>query len=175
MKTAATAKIVTPVLIEELLRKATENPRKRAHYNLHDSLEDLIQRLCIATRLGTYFRPHRHTPPATWELFVVLRGAAAFLIFDDIESGKVTNRIDIHAAGNGSPLAEIPQDCWHTLVITQDKTVLLEIKQGPYHPLKETNFASWAPPEGTPKSKDFEKKLRKAIAGDYIFLSKKTQ
>ena len=89
MKTAATAKIVTPVLIEELLRKATENPRKRAHYNLHDSLEDLIQRLCIATRLGTYFRPHRHTPPATWELFVVLRGAAAFLIFDDIEQQHV--------------------------------------------------------------------------------------
>lgn len=165
MKTASTVKIVTPALIEELLHKATESPRKRTHFNLHESLNDPIQRLCIATRLGTYFRPHRHTPPAAWELFVVLRGAAALLIFN--KKGKVINRIDIQA-NQGSPLAEIFQDCWHTLVVTRDKTVLMEIKPGPYLPLTETNFASWAPAEGKPESREFEEKLRSAQTGDYI-------
>jgi len=168
MEITKKVKALTPSLIENLLQKATENPRKRIHYNLHESLEDPVQRLCIAARLGTYFRPHHHTSPATWELFVVLRGAAAFLIFDDIESGKVTYRIDLKAAGNSSHLAEIPQDCWHTLVVTEDKTVLLEIKQGPYHPLSDANFASWAPAEGTPAAKLFEKKLRLAKKEDYI-------
>ena len=39
---------------------------------------------------GTYVRPHRHSTPPRWELFVVLRGALALLVFDD--SGRVEER-----------------------------------------------------------------------------------
>lgn len=76
-------KLIDDRLLDDLTAKAAASPRKRAHHNLHPALEDPVQRLCVAIEPGTYIRPHRHADPATWEVFIMLRGSAVFLIFDD--------------------------------------------------------------------------------------------
>ena len=78
-------------LLNDLMAKAGMSPRKRAHHNLHPVLEDPVQRLCVAIEPGTYIRPHRHADPLTWEVFLMLRGSAVYLSFDD--SGRVSERI----------------------------------------------------------------------------------
>ena len=40
-------KTVTASKLAELQREAAEKPRRRTNYNLHEQLEDPIQRLCI--------------------------------------------------------------------------------------------------------------------------------
>lgn len=155
-------KYVDKVIIEELLKKAADNPRRRAHHNLHTSPEDPIQRLCVGACIGTYIRPHRHAEPHKWELFIVLQGTAAMLIFD--QTGVVTERIDL-VPGMQSTLAEVPPRVWHTLVVTSPAAVLVEIKPGPYLPLPEMDFASWSPPEHSQSAQAFELRMREAGCG----------
>ena len=59
---------------------AADSPRLRANHNIHPVLEDPVQRFFNAMQPGTYVRPHRHSTPPRWELFVVLRGALALLV-----------------------------------------------------------------------------------------------
>jgi len=55
-----TIKQIDNKLLDDLTAKAVTSPRKRAHHNLHDALEDPVQRLCVSIEPGTYIRPHRH-------------------------------------------------------------------------------------------------------------------
>ena len=68
-------KLLDNALLDTLIGKAKDAPRKRAHFNLHPELNDPVQRLCIAMEPGTYVRPHRHSDPETWEVLVILRGS----------------------------------------------------------------------------------------------------
>ena len=86
-------KIIDERLLREMARRASLSPRQRAHHNLHQELDDTIQRLCIHARRESYVRPHRHPQPGRWELFSALRGSAAVLTFD--EKGTVVERIEI--------------------------------------------------------------------------------
>ena len=40
-----------------LQKNAEENARKRAHHNIHNDLNEPVQRLCIGLAKGTYVRP----------------------------------------------------------------------------------------------------------------------
>ncbi len=91
--------------LEKLVAQAAASPRRRKNLNLHESLDDPIQRLLNDFEPGTYVRPHRH--PDKWELFVLLQGAAAVFTFDD--SGRLRD-------AGGARIVEIPQATWHTLV-----------------------------------------------------------
>ena len=73
-----------------------------------------------------------------------MRGEVAVLLFDD--HGVVQERHELVAGGKLLGI-EIPPGAWHTLVARQP-TVLFELKQGPYNPLSDKDFASWAPAEG---------------------------
>jgi cupin fold WbuC family metalloprotein len=77
-------------LLDELTGKAKDSPRKRINFNLHDALSDPLQRLCNAIEPETYIRPHRHADPDTCEVFIMLRGSAVLLFFDD--SARVIDR-----------------------------------------------------------------------------------
>src|SRR5512137_1773934 len=90
-------KLIDDRLLDDLTSRASASARKRAHRNLHPVLEDPVQRLSVAIEPGTYIRPHRHADPATWEVFLMLRGSAVFLSFDD--AGTVVERTVISAAG----------------------------------------------------------------------------
>lgn len=133
-------------LLTALSAQASNSPRKRAHHNIHPQLVDPVQRLCIAMEPGTYVRPHRHMQPETWEILLILSGAVALLIFD--ESGKVLERIEL-AAGGEVTAVEIPSDTWHAVASLRTGTVVFEVKQGPYAPITENNYACWSPVDGT--------------------------
>jgi cupin fold WbuC family metalloprotein len=156
-------KQIDSALLDSLTTKAGESSRYRAHFNLHPELNDPVQRLCIAIEPGSYVRPHRHSDPETWEVLTALRGSLAILLFD--ERGKVLERSMIEHSGLITAV-EFQQNTWHTLVSLEPGTVFFEVKQGPYKPIAEINFASWAPQEGDPKAELFLSWFRNARVGD---------
>lgn len=151
-------------LLSELSTQAAISPRQRAHHTLHPRLDDPVQRLCIAMEPGTYVRPHRHMQPETWEILLVLSGAVALLSFD--ENGIVLERIALEAGGYTTAV-EIPSGTWHAVASLQTGTVVFEVKQGPYEPISENNYARWSPASG-PETAHIEAWYHRARAGDAI-------
>ncbi len=129
-------KQLTDTLLDGLAAKAAESPRLRANHNLHEQLEDLIQRLAIAMEPDTYVRPHRHVH--TWELLAALRGRFVVLLFD--EAGVVTERTVL---GEECRVLEFPANTWHAVLSLDSGGVIFEVKQGPYAPLTDKDFAPW--------------------------------
>jgi len=156
-------KQINDTILDSLTKQAKESPRKRAHYNLHPTLDDPIQRLCIAIEPGTYFRPNRHADPATSEVFLLLRGSAVLLFFD--ESGRVMEKITLSSGGPISAV-DIPAAAWHAMASLESGTVFFEVKQGPYNPPKGNNVAEWAPAEGQPGTQEFIEWYRNSKEGD---------
>jgi cupin fold WbuC family metalloprotein len=153
-------KILPHTLLDELATQAAASPRSRAHYSIHASAADPVQRFIVTALRDSYFRPHRHTTRS--ELAVVLRGRFDVLTFD--EGGQVLARYPV---GERSAMAyETPQGTWHTLVPGVDGASFLEIKQGPYDPATAADFATWAPAEGTAGVAGFLAWLRAAQPGD---------
>jgi cupin fold WbuC family metalloprotein len=150
-------------LLDDLTATAAASARKRAHHNFHPKLEDPVQRLCVAIEPGTYIRPHRHADPLTWEVFIMLRGSAVFLAFDD--SGRVLERIVLAAAGLVRAI-EIPTGTWHTIASLERGSVFFEVKQGPYRAPLAGNSAAWAPEEGASDCTRFESWYHSAQVGD---------
>ncbi len=149
-------------VLQELQKKAADSPRKRTNLNLHQTLEDPVQRFLNAIEPGSYVRPHRHNTPLRWELFIALSGGAVVLIFD--QEGEVIERTEI-AAGGPTQAVEIPAGTWHTIAALRPGTVLIEFKQGSYAPLSEMDFASWAPCEGEAGCDELERWFHHAQAG----------
>ena len=150
-------------LLDELTGKAKESPRKRVNFNFHTDMNDPVQRLCNAIEPGTYIRPHRHADPETCEVFVMLRGSAALLFFDD--SGRVIDHSVLSAKG---PViaAEIPPKTWHAMASLESGTVFFEVKEGPYVKPDGLNVAGWAPDEGEPKTADLVRWYETARVGE---------
>jgi len=156
-------KQIDNTVLDSLTKQAKEAPRHRAHYNLHQELNDPVQRLCIAMEPETYVRPHRHADPETWEVLMILRGSLALLVFDD--KGKVLERTVLTAGGQVTAV-EFKQNTWHAPVSLESGTIVFEVKQGPYRPIAEENSASWAPAEGTADAAQFLNWYRTARVGD---------
>lgn len=131
------SQIVTASDIDQLAGQAAASPRKRAHLLLHSGPDDQVQRLLIAAEPRTYVRPHRHSEQ--WEMLVVQRGALDVLIFN--ADGIVQSRSALDTA---SPVIQIPPAHWHSCIIREAGTLMLEIKPGPY---RANEFAGWAPDE----------------------------
>ncbi|MGE5152832.1 MAG: WbuC family cupin fold metalloprotein [Bdellovibrio bacteriovorus] len=150
-------------LFAALCREAEEAPRRRAHHLIHASHQDPIQRMLIALQPGTYFRPHRHLSPPKWELLLVLKGAAAWLGFDN--EGRVTGRLEAGAHKESKGL-ESPEGTWHALVCLAPDTVIFECKPGPFAPVAPEDFAPWAPPEGATGAAELVRWMLRAQPGD---------
>jgi len=151
-------KIVSPELLDELNKKAMNSPRKRMNHNFHDELSDPINRMLNAFEPGTYLQPHKHENPDKREVFIVLRGSLVVVFFDD--SGNPTEFVLLDLL-NGNQAVEIPVGAWHTLLALESGSVVYEVKDGPYQPLSDKNFASWAPKEGDSGCDEYLKKLTK--------------
>jgi cupin fold WbuC family metalloprotein len=154
-------KIVPHTLLDELAATAAASPRARAHYNIHATAADTLQRFIVLALPDSYFRPHRHKTRA--ELALVVRGRFDVLTFD--ERGRVLARYGVGEAAAGLAY-ETPPDTWHTLVPGAAGGAFLEIKEGPYDPATAAEFARWAPAEGDPAVADFLIWLRRARPGD---------
>jgi cupin fold WbuC family metalloprotein len=138
-------KIVSPKLLDEISQKAVSSPRKRINLNFHDDLADPINRMLNAFEPGTYVQPHKHENPDKREVFIVLRGNLVVVFFDDF--GNLTECILLNRE-RGNLVVEIPVGAWHTIISLEPGSVVYEVKDGPYLPMNDKNFASWAPKEG---------------------------
>ncbi len=148
--------------MNDLVAQAKASPRKRANFNVHESLDEPVQRLFIAIEPGSYVQPHRHVENYKWEFFMAMRGRLAMLIFDD--NGVVTRREEL--SGNGAVNGvEIPPNVWHTVIPLEAGCVFYEVKQGPYEPMTDKGFATWAPKEGEPGVAEFYQWLVNADVG----------
>ncbi|MFM2484327.1 WbuC family cupin fold metalloprotein [Celerinatantimonas yamalensis] len=137
---------------------ARQSPRQRMNHNIHSELSDSVQRLAIAMEPDTYIRPHRHMQ--TWELLTALRGRFIVLTFDD--HGVVSNRAIL---GESESLIETPIAGWHAVLSLEPNAVIFEVKQGPYVPFKEEDFAPWSPAADDDKHKALMSWYRDAQIG----------
>ncbi|MFA6079121.1 MAG: WbuC family cupin fold metalloprotein [Candidatus Omnitrophota bacterium] len=147
-------------LISGACEKARTSARKRATHNFHSSPGDPIQRFINAIEPDTYIRPHKHENPDKREIFIILRGQALALEFDD--SGKVKDFI-ILGAGTANSGVEFAPRVWHTIIALEEGTAVYELKDGPYLPIDDKNFAPWAPKEGALEAIEFNRKLLKEL------------
>jgi cupin fold WbuC family metalloprotein len=138
-------KIVSKELLHELSKKAMNSPRKRLNHNFHDDLSDPINRMLNAFEPGTYLQPHKHENPDKREVFIVLRGSLVVVFFDP--KGNPTEFVLLDPL-KGNHAVEIPVGAWHTLIALESGSMVYEVKDGPYLPMNDKNFASWAPKEG---------------------------
>lgn len=147
-------------LMDELTEKARNSPRKRMNHNFHTGPEDTLQRLLNAMEPGTYVRPHKHEDPDKREVFFALKGKLCVVQFD--HSGNVTDHIVLSPSGP-AVAAEIAERTFHTVISLQEGSVAYEAKDGPYNPIDDKNFASWAPAENTPEAAIYLQNLIKKL------------
>jgi cupin fold WbuC family metalloprotein len=72
--------------------------------------------------------------------------------FNDV--GDISDFIVLDT-NTGNYACEIPPRTWHTVISLQAGSVAYEIKNGPYNPIDDKNFASWAPKEGNEACADY--------------------
>lgn len=153
-------KLIDRALIDGLIRTATASARRRSNFNLHPTLADPVQRLLVAAKRDTYFRPHQHE--VRWECALVVQGSFDLFLFDD--DGTITRRLRLGNSGEALGF-EIPARTWHGWMPVEDDGVFFEVKEGPYDPVHGITFASWAPPEGDAAVPAFLERLRAAKVG----------
>src|SRR5215469_15218875 len=154
-------KLLPHALLDELAARAASSPRARAHYNIHATPADLVQRFLVVARADSYFRPHRHASRS--ELAVVLRGRLDVLVFD--ARGRVSARYGV-GEGTDTMAYESPQNVWHTVVPGAAGGPFLAIKEGPDERASSTYFNDWATTESDAAVPEFSAWLRRAQPGD---------
>jgi cupin fold WbuC family metalloprotein len=149
-------KIVSSKLLSELSQNASNSPRQRLNLNFHEDLADPMNRMLNAFEPGTYIQPHKHGDPDKREVFIILRGSLIVAIFD--ETGNPTDFVLLDPK-KGTYALEIPPGVWHSVISLESGTVVYEIKDGPYLPITDKNFATWAPKEGDVNCDDYLARL----------------
>ena len=145
--------------LDTLTSQASASPRKRQGRNYHNVLSDPIQRMLNAFEPGTYVRPHRHINPDKREVFIILKGRLLVIFFDN--EGNITRQIKLDQT-NGIFAVEIEVGEWHMAIGLDHGTVVYEIKDGPYDPDTDKEFASWAPAENDPLADQYLQGLLKS-------------
>ena len=122
-------------LLDSLSEQACRSPRLRQHYDLRDNDTDTSQRMLNALEPGTVLPIHRHQD--TSETIVILRGHATQILYD--EKGFETERVNL--VPNSSVVGmTVERGCWHRLVCNESGTVILECKNGLWHPLNQEDI-----------------------------------
>ena len=132
-------------LLDEMVVKSFAAKRGRAHYTFHKSDDDTLQRMLNAMQPGTYLQPHKHENPDKREVFLVLTGKFLVVEFDD--NGEISDHM-ILDANSHQHAAEIAERVYHTVICLVQDSIAYELKDGPYNPIDDKNFAKWAPKEG---------------------------
>jgi cupin fold WbuC family metalloprotein len=124
---------ITKQTLDNLSEQAKVSPRLRMNYDLRNSADDKSQRMLNALEPGTVLPIHRHR--TTSETVVCIRGHFVEYFYD--ESGKLTETIDMVPGGT---VLNIEAGQWHNLKCLESGTVLLEVKDGAYEPIKEEDI-----------------------------------
>lgn len=122
--------IIDKKVLDELTEKAKASPRLRCNLDLRNSAEDQSQRMLNALEPRTVMPIHRHKGSS--ETCVCVRGHFEEYFYD--ENGVLTDTIDMVPGGS---VLNIEKGQWHSLRCLESGTILLEAKDGAYHPLEE--------------------------------------
>ena len=123
-------------LLDNLTQQAKASPRLRMNFDLRNSPEDTSQRMLNAIEPGSVVPIHRHQK--TSETVVVLRGRVIEEYYDELER-ICSATYEVSADGPVCAL-NIPAGTWHTLRALESGTVILEVKDGTYEPIKECDI-----------------------------------
>jgi cupin fold WbuC family metalloprotein len=152
--------IINDDLITTVTLKANASPRRRMNYNFHPQLDDPLQRMLNCLEPETYIQPHKHENPDKCEAFILLKGKVLVVEFDN--DGRVSSYALLEA-GTGAYGAEIAPRIYHCIIPLAAGSVVYEVKNGPYSPLDDKNFATWAPKEGEKGCRAYMENLVKQL------------
>ena len=124
--------VITKEILDELTAKAKENPRLRCNLDMRNSADDQSQRMLNALEPGTVMPIHRHLTSS--ETVIILRGRIRWLFY--VEQGRITESTELRSDGDVRML-NVEKGRWHSLECLESGSVLVEAKDGPYHPLEE--------------------------------------
>jgi cupin fold WbuC family metalloprotein len=146
--------VVDAALLAQKAFDAAANPRKREIHRFHAEDAARLQRMVNALQPGSYVRPHRHLTPPKDESFVLLAGCMGFISFQDDgsfgrEDCAVLNR------ELGVLAVDAPAGGWHAIMALAPDTAVFEIKPGPYSPMSDKDFATFAPAEDDPSAQAY--------------------
>lgn len=122
--------IIDNKIQDELTAKAKSSERLRCNLDLRNSAEDQSQRMLNALEPGTVMPIHRHKGSS--ETCICIRGHFEEYFYDS--EGRLTETIDMLPGGT---VLNIEKGQWHSLKCLESGTILLEAKDGAYHPLEE--------------------------------------
>lgn len=105
------------------------------NHNFHTSPQAGAQRLLNAIEPGTEIAIHRHLHTA--ETYILLRGKIKITYYNDRKEKTETALLDPLQGQYG---IHIPAGQWHTLEVLETKSVIFEVKDGPYTPLTPENI-----------------------------------
>jgi cupin fold WbuC family metalloprotein len=143
---------IDTILLDRVSSVAKSVPRTRMNHNFHRDNQDTLQRMLNAMEPFSYIQPHKHENPDKREVFLALRGRFIVIEFD--EYGNISGNMLLDPlCGNYG--AEIAERTYHTVIALDPDTVAYEIKDGPYIPIDDKNFAPWAPKEGYAEVPDY--------------------
>ena len=117
-------------VLDELSQRAKASLRLRQSMDLRNCPDDLSQRMLNALEPGTVMPIHRHKNSS--ETCICIRGHFEEYFYD--ENGNLTDTIDMVSGGT---VLNIEAGQWHSLKCLESGTILLEAKDGAYHPLDE--------------------------------------
>lgn len=156
-------KVLSADLIDDLIPKAIENPRRRINHNIHSGYNNQVQRFLNVLDYNSYVRPHSHNKVNAWEGFVIMRGELSVFQFD--EKGSILKRTVLSDQG---PIygIELDSTASHCITSLSDQVVIFEYKEGPYEPDNDKTFSQWSPEEGSEESQSFNLWLKHAQQGE---------
>lgn len=136
---------------------ALRNPRGRARICAHRDSADSLHEMLIGISPASYVRPHRHQGKV--ESFHLVEGAADIVILSD--QGAVEDVIGLAADTN--LYYRLAEPRYHTLLVQSPVLVIHETTNGPFDPA-QTDWAAFAPAEGTAESAAYASRLRQQVA-----------
>lgn len=126
------------------------------NHNFHPILSDPLQRLLNVMEPLSYIQPHKHENPDKVEAFILLKGRLVVVEFN--ADGSVADHLLLDPL-QGNYGAEIAPRTFHTIIPLDAGTTVYEVKNGPYDPIDDKNFASWAPAEGSGEASEYLRDL----------------
>lgn len=142
--------------VDFLRDRALRNPRGRVRICTHRDVSETLHEMLIGITAASYVRPHRHHGKA--ESFHLIEGEAEVVILSD--QGAVEDAVRLAPGANFYYRLDAPR--YHTVVVASPVLVIHETTNGPWDPA-ETDWAPFAPAEGTPEAAAYTAQLRQAV------------
>ncbi len=129
--------LLTRKMLNSLSAKAIASPRLRINFNLHEDVNEPVQRLFNALEPNTDVPIHRHRNAS--ETIIILKGKMLVVFYDNEKNEMESFLLDSESENFG---LHISKGVWHRVKVIESHTVIFEVKEGPYIPLTEMDVLS---------------------------------